>query len=318
MTAAKMASTTRIPLTRTSLSSEPNSRMAKFFSHGGVKSICSSPTATTGDPLAPVSPATNCPTPSAVPAASSPAMAPSPARLPSLRLILMLFIRCGHGAGLAGQATTGQHSKPWPLLLRISVMTAIERPAPEPAGEGPGDTSDLAARIRLVARGDAGAFDAVYDLLAASVFGIVRRVIRDPAQSEEVTQDVLLEVWRNASKFDAERGSAIAWVMTLAHRRAVDRVRSVQKESERERRTAAADIPYDEVAEAVESSLERERVRRCLGSLTELQRESVTLAYYGGYTYGQVASLLGVPAGTIKTRMRDALIRLRDCLGVTA
>ena len=155
-----------------------------------------------------------------------------------------------------------------------------------------------------------------YDLLAASVFGIVIRVIRDPAQSEEVTQDVLLEVWRSASKFDAERGSATAWVMTLAHRRAVDRVRSVQKESERERRTAVADIPYDEVAEAVESSLERERVRRCLGSLTELQRESVTLAYYGGYTYGQVASLLGVPTGTIKTRMRDALIRLRDCLGV--
>ncbi len=195
-------------------------------------------------------------------------------------------------------------------------MTAIDRPAPEPAGAGPGGTSDLAAQIRLVARGDAAAFDTVYDLLAESVFGIVRRVIRDPAQSEEVTQDVLLEVWRSASKFDTERGSATAWVMTLAHRRAVDRVRSVQKESERERRTAAADIPYDEVAEAVESSLERERVRRCLGSLTELQRQSVTLAYYGGYTYGQVASLLGVPAGTIKTRMRDALIRLRDCLGV--
>ena len=168
----------------------------------------------------------------------------------------------------------------------------------------------------MVARGDAAAFNVVFDQVAASVFGIVRRVIRDPAQSEEVTQDVLLEVWRDASKFDAERGSATAWVMMMAHRRAVDRVRSVQKEAERERRAAAADIPYDEVAEAVESSLERERVRRCLSSLTELQRESVTLAYYGGYTYGQVASLLGVPTGTIKTRMRDALIRLRDCLGV--
>ena len=131
-----------------------------------------------------------------------------------------------------------------------------------------------------------------------------------------MTQDVLLEVWRSAAKFDAGRGSGTAWVMTLAHRRAVDRVRSVQRESERERRAATADIPYDEVAEAVESSLERERVRRCLGSLTDLQRESVTLAYYGGYTYAQVASLLGVPTGTIKTRMRDALIRLRDCLGV--
>jgi len=198
-------------------------------------------------------------------------------------------------------------------------MTASDRPedgnpARHPAGAGPG--ADLAAAIGLVARGDAAAFEAVYEQVAPSVLGIVRRVVRDPAQSEEVAQDVLLEVWRNAVKFDASRGSAIAWVMTLAHRRAIDRVRSVQRESERERRAAAADIPYDEVTEAVESHLERERVRRCLGSLTDLQRESVTLAYYGGYTYGQVAILLGIPAGTVKTRMRDALIRLRDCLGV--
>ena len=180
----------------------------------------------------------------------------------------------------------------------------------------PAPPGDLAERIQLVARGDTAAFDVVYDQVAASVFGIVRRVIRDPAQSEEVTQDVLLEVWRDASKFDAERGSATAWVMMMAHRRAVDRVRSVQKEAERERRAAAADIPYDEVAEAVESSLERERVRRCLNSLTDVQRESLILAYYRGCTYGQVASLLGVPIGTVKTRIRDALIRMRDCLGV--
>jgi RNA polymerase sigma-70 factor (ECF subfamily) len=187
----------------------------------------------------------------------------------------------------------------------------------EPARPGhQGQGADLAAQIVLVARGDAAAFDAVFDRISAHVFGIVRRVIRDPAQSEEVTQEVLLEVWRNASTFDAGRGSVMAWVSMLAHRRAVDRVRSVQKETERERRIATSEIPFDEVAEAVESGLERERVRRCLGTLTELQRESVTLAYYGGYTYGQVASLLSVPQGTVKTRMRDALIRLRDCLGV--
>ena len=205
-------------------------------------------------------------------------------------------------------------------------MPPIDLPSPHgaPPGATPGDAADggpagggLAGLIRSVARGDADAFDSLYDLLAPSVFGIVRRVIRDPAQSEEVTQDVLLEVWRTAAKFDTERGSATAWVTTLAHRRAVDRVRSVQKEADRERRIATAVIPYDEVAEAVEANLERERVRRCLGSLTELQRESVTLAYYGGYTYNQVASLLGVPDGTVKTRMRDALIRLRDCLGVS-
>ena len=196
-------------------------------------------------------------------------------------------------------------------------VPALDRPEPHGAAPGGASGTELAGLISRVARGDAEAFDAVYDQVAATVFGIVRRVIRDPAQSEEVTQDVLLEVWRNAAKFDPGRGSAAAWVTTLAHRRAVDRVRSVQKESDRERRIAAAAVPYDEVAEAVESSLERERVRRCLGSLTELQRESVTLAYYGGYTYSQVASLLGVPDGTIKTRMRDALIRLRDCLGVS-
>jgi RNA polymerase sigma-70 factor, ECF subfamily len=197
-------------------------------------------------------------------------------------------------------------------------MTATGSPEPgNPARPASASLAgDLAAQIGLVARGDAAAFDAVYEQVASSVFGMVRRVIRDPAQSEEVTQDVLLEIWRNASKFDPGRGSAMAWVMTLAHRRAVDRVRSVQKESERERRTATASVPYDEVSEAVESSLEHERVRRCLNSLTDVQRESVTLAYYRGYTYGQVASLLGVPTGTVKTRMRDALIRLRDCLGV--
>jgi len=175
--------------------------------------------------------------------------------------------------------------------------------------------ADLSVQIGLVARGDTAAFDVVYEQIASSVFGIVLRVMRDPAQSEEVSQDVMLEIWRDAAKFDPQRGSAMAWVTTLAHRRAVDRVRSVQKQSDRELRVATADIPYDEVAEAAESTFERERVRRCLDSLTDLQRESVNLAYYRGYTYGQVASLLGVPTGTIKTRMRDALVRLRDCLG---
>ncbi|HEX6527522.1 MAG TPA: ECF RNA polymerase sigma factor SigK [Streptosporangiaceae bacterium] len=176
----------------------------------------------------------------------------------------------------------------------------------------------MAGLIARTARGEAAAFEELYDQVAGPVFGVAQRVLRDPAQSEEVAQEVLLEVWRTASKFDDSRGSALAWVMMLAHRRAVDRVRSVHREAERERRTATSDIPYDTVAEAVEATLDQERVRRCLAALTELQRESVMLAYYGGYTYGQVADLLGVAAGTVKTRMRDALIRLRDCLGVSA
>jgi RNA polymerase sigma-70 factor, ECF subfamily len=183
------------------------------------------------------------------------------------------------------------------------------------AGSGPG-ADQLGALLGRVARGDQDAYAAVYDRTAGQVLGLVLSIVRDPAQSEEVTQEVLLDVWRSASRFDAELGSAAAWMMTLAHRRAVDRVRSEQKAAERERRVASSAVAYDEVAEAVEARLDRERVRRCLGSLTELQRESVTLAYYGGYTYREVAGLLGVAIGTVKTRMRDGLIRLRDCLGV--
>jgi RNA polymerase sigma-70 factor (ECF subfamily) len=180
----------------------------------------------------------------------------------------------------------------------------------------PGNEPDLGQLLSWVARGDQGAFQAVYDRAAGQILGIVRAVVRDPAQSEEVTQEVLLEVWRTASRFDATLGSPLAWLTTLAHRRAVDRVRSEQKAAQREARAARPAIAYDEVTEIVAARLDRERVRRCLGSLTELQRESVTLAYYDGYTYREVAELLGVAVGTVKTRMRDGLIRLRDCLGV--
>jgi RNA polymerase sigma-70 factor, ECF subfamily len=185
--------------------------------------------------------------------------------------------------------------------------------APRPRGQGSGD---LAAAITAVARGDNAAFAVVYDQCSAAVLGTVHRVLRDAAQSEEVMQEVLLDVWRNAARFDPAAGSATAWIMMLAHRRAVDRVRSEQKSAERELRAATSSIAYDEVTDAVEARLDHERVRRCLGSLTELQRESVTLAYYRGYSYSEVAQLLGVAVGTVKTRMRDGLIRLRDCLGV--
>jgi RNA polymerase sigma-70 factor, ECF subfamily len=172
--------------------------------------------------------------------------------------------------------------------------------------------------LRLVARGDSAAFEQVYDLVAGPVYGLVSRVVRDPSQSEEVSQEVLVELWRTAARFDPDRGGAMAWVMTLAHRRAVERVRSAQAASDREDRVARRDgaVAFDVVAEDVESRMEGERVRRCLDTLTELQRESVTLAYYGGHTYREVAERLKVPLGTVKTRMRDGLVRLRDCLGV--
>ena len=185
-----------------------------------------------------------------------------------------------------------------------------------PADAGGAHGAELAGLLGRVARGDRDAFEAVCRHIAAPVFGTVRAVVRDVPQSEEVAQEVLVEVWQYAARFDASRGGAMAWVTTIAHRRAVDRVRSEQRSAERERRAAAVTVAYDDVVETAEANLDAERVRRCLRSLTELQREAVTLAYYGGYTYRQVAALLGVAAGTVSTRMRDALIRLRDCLGV--
>lgn len=176
---------------------------------------------------------------------------------------------------------------------------------------------DLVARV---ARGDEDAFEALYHRVSGQVLGLIRRVLRDPAQSEEVAQEVFVEVWRTATRFDADRGSATTWIMTMAHARAVDRVRSSQASINRDEKVGRRDRTreYDEVAEAVEVRLEQQAVRKCLGGLTELQKESVELAYYGGYTYREVAELLDTPLGTVKTRLRDGLIRLRDCLGVTA
>jgi len=185
-----------------------------------------------------------------------------------------------------------------------------------PARGAPGQALRLDELLTAVARGDERAYEAVYDLTSGWVLGVARRVVRDPALAEEVMQEVLLDVWRRASRFDPALGSGATWVMTLAHRRAVDRVRSERSQVSRERRAATAVIDYDDVTETVEASLDAERVKRCLTSLTELQRECVSLAYYGGYSYREVAELLSVPAGTVKTRMRDGLIRLRDCLGV--
>jgi len=184
------------------------------------------------------------------------------------------------------------------------------------AGLEEGRDQDLDRLLGLVARGDQDAFEAVYDRLAGPVYGLIRKVVRDQAQSEEVTQEALLEVWRTASRFDPSRGSAATWVMTIAHRRAVDRVRSAAAAAERELRAAQPLVTDDTVAETATANLEAERVRRCLGGLTELQRESITLAYYGGYTYPEVAGLLHTALGTVKTRIRDGLIRLRDCMGV--
>jgi RNA polymerase sigma-70 factor (ECF subfamily) len=171
------------------------------------------------------------------------------------------------------------------------------------------------ALLERVAHGDLAAFDAFYGQLSAAVYGVARRVVRDPARAEEVAQEVFLDVWRLATRFDQERGKARTWVLTIAHRRAVDAVRSSEAERAREERVSSM-VPdvVEGPEEEVVSAVEHQSVRRCLESLTPLQLESVQLAYFQGYTYAQVASLLDRPLPTIKTRMRDGLIRLRDCM----
>ena len=171
-----------------------------------------------------------------------------------------------------------------------------------------------------VARGDEAAFELLYDRMSSSVLGLIRRVLRDQAQSEEVTQEVFLEIWRSAPVYDESKGTPKTWVLTIAHRRAVDRVRASQSAIDREDRAGRQEVdrPYDSVSEAVERRLDQEAVHKALNELSHLQRQAVQLTYFGGYTHTEVSALLGVPLGTVKARIRDGLIRLRDVMGVTA
>lgn len=199
----------------------------------------------------------------------------------------------------------------------------MHQSSPEPGGtpfevvpSGP----DLSGLLRRSARGDEAAFAELYDATSSRVYGLVRRVLRDPHQAEEVAQEVFLEVWRTSARYDEQRGSAQAWILTIAHRRAVDRVRAAESASRRdetyERRNR--EVEHDTTAEAAHASLEARRVRAALAALTPVQSEAVSLAYLGGYTHTEVATLLDLPLGTAKTRIRDGLIRLRDNLGLGA
>jgi RNA polymerase sigma-70 factor (ECF subfamily) len=172
--------------------------------------------------------------------------------------------------------------------------------------------------LRASALGDEAAFADLYDAVSARIYGLVLRVVRDPAQSEEVAQEAMIDIWRTSARFDPTRGSAASWMLTIAHRKAVDRVRSAQSSTNREDTYGSRnqERSYDETAETAERRLDAQRVRNALDSLTATQRGAVELAYLGGYTHTEVASLLDVPLGTAKTRIRDGLIRLRDALGV--
>ena len=193
-------------------------------------------------------------------------------------------------------------------------MPAEPRPPLAVVRGAGGPDAGLDDLLLATARGDEDALGRLYDALAPAVYGLARRVVRDPARAEEIAQDVCVSVWRFASRFDPHRGSARTWVMTLTHRRAVDVVRSEEAARSRETRAAVHETPFDSVYERAATRIEGDQVRRCLGTLTDLQREAVALAYYGGYTYPEVSSLLRVNLSTVKTRMRDGLIRLRDCV----
>lgn len=181
-----------------------------------------------------------------------------------------------------------------------------------------GQAQQLTELLQLSARGQEAAFAELYDLTCARVHGVVLRVLRCPEQAAEVTQEIYLDIWRHAAHYSPERGNVLAWITTIAHRRAVDRVRSSVATKAREERYGQKSVEReaDEVWENVQHDLERQRVRKALHTLTATQREAIDLAYFGGYTHREVAGLLHVPLGTVKTRIRDGLIKLRDALGI--
>jgi RNA polymerase sigma-70 factor (ECF subfamily) len=176
--------------------------------------------------------------------------------------------------------------------------------------------ADVSVLIARVSAGDQAAFASLYDALAPTLFGVVRRVLRDPAQAEEVTQEVFVEVWRQAARFDPQQGSVRAWAVTIAHRRAVDRVRSEQSHRNRHQAigSAPSGAPSTPEDDAIESD-ERSRARAAIAALPAPQREALELAFYDGLTHVQIADHLGVALGTVKTRIRDGLIRLRTLMG---
>jgi RNA polymerase sigma-70 factor (ECF subfamily) len=203
------------------------------------------------------------------------------------------------------------------FAMLILVPREIDRSQDYESLDKPATKETMLAQI---AGGDQAAFGALYDEIAPRVFGLIRRLLVDHAQSEEVTQEVFLEIWQNASRYEPSKGGASTWILTMAHRRAVDRIRSSQSGRDRDVKIGIRDYvsDYDNVADTVETTIEHERVKEAMSQLTELQRQAVTLAYYGGFSHSEVATMLSVPIGTVKTRLRDGMIRLRDELGVAS
>jgi RNA polymerase sigma-70 factor (ECF subfamily) len=173
------------------------------------------------------------------------------------------------------------------------------------------------ALVALVARGDEAALGELYDRVGRVAYGIAFRILRDERLAEDALQEGFLAVWRSAATFRAERAKASTWVVTLVHRRAVDIVRREERRrAEPLEATTAQDAP-DSAGSAEDEAwlgFERERVLGALAALADAQREAIELAYYGGYSQSELAEMLGVPLGTIKSRMFAGLARLRELL----
>ena len=184
---------------------------------------------------------------------------------------------------------------------------------PDPSdGPRPSSVNDLLAEC---GRGSPAAFEELYDAIGGSVFGLALRVVRDRHLAEDVAQEALTEVWRLAPRYRPDAGSARSWILTIAHRRAVDRVRSEQSAADRlaGRGFDAGTTPHpDSVVDVAYAEWEAGRVRAGLASLSSVQREALELAYYQGLTHAEVAGALGVPLGTAKARLRDGLLKLRE------
>ena len=195
-------------------------------------------------------------------------------------------------------------------------LRSVPSEPPSRGGASPG--AHLADLLRRSSRGDEAAFAEWYDATSARAFGLAVRVLRDRAQAEEVTQEAYLDCWRSSARFDPDKGSALSWLLTIVHRKAVDRVRSAEAASRRDEDYSHREqtVDHDSTAETATASLEAGRVRTALAALTLKQRQAVELAFLGGYTHTEVATMLDLPVGTAKTRIRDGLIRLRDALGV--
>ncbi|MUL76902.1 sigma-70 family RNA polymerase sigma factor [Mycobacterium sp. CBMA226] len=190
------------------------------------------------------------------------------------------------------------------------------RPCDDARMEG---EADRAALLAAIADGDAAAFTEFYDLTSPRVYGLAYRVVRNRTLAEDVVQEVFLQVWSTAARqYDPALASPIGWLLTLAHRRSVDRVRSEQSAADRNHAYGASHLgrEHDTVVDEVGQRLDEQEVTDCLGGLTDIQREAIGLAYYSGHTYREVAEHLDVTLPTIKARIRDGLIRLKNCLGV--